>query len=386
VGFCALVKRDASPDVLEELGAFPTFQQGIHDTAALNPYPAEWGTLRGMYDFLGSNDRFARDLEAGLQGRVGAGDVVFLPNATPRQILGLALLLRKNPVYRLLHYVLLMRYSVNLAMGPITARKNHLDSETAQQYAFSFEKLLAAGAPGAIRLTTDSRELADEYARLAKRPVEVLPIPHTSHEVDSVPPVGVPTKSKTKLRAVFLGDARDEKGFELLPALARACAHEPWASRTELVLQAYVSSEYHMPMGTVIEELSKLKASNVHLIGEALGADAYQYLLASADLVLLPYDALTYRSRTSGPFMEAICAGKPVVVPAKSWMAAQLNGSGAGRTFVSGNSGDFVSAALGALQNHAEHARAAETLGKQYREFHNPANFVRALLTPSLPK
>jgi glycosyltransferase involved in cell wall biosynthesis len=103
-------------------------------------------------------------------------------------------------------------------------------------------------------------------------------------------------------------------------------------------------------------------------------------LLTSADVVLLPYDALTYRSRTSGPFVEAICAGKPVVVPAQSWMSTQLGSSGAGRTFVSGNSGDLTSALLGVLQNHAQHAEAAQALGQKFREYHNPENFIRQLM------
>ena len=380
VGFCALVKRKAESDVLDELDGSPVFHRGIHDTSEENPYPQEWGGLRATYDFLGSNDQFARDLEAGIRGRASTGDVIFLPNATPRQILGVALLLKKSPIYRLLRFVLMLRYSVNLASGPINARKNNLDKETAEQYAFSLEKLMSTAPAGSVRLTTDSQELAKEYRALAKRPVEVLPIPHTSNEGLGAPTAGVPTKNKSKLRIVFLGDARDEKGFELLPAVAKACSQEPWLSRVELVFHAYVSSHYHLKMGMVIEEMSKTKARNLQLVTSSLGAEAYHYLLASADLVLLPYDALTYRSRTSGPFVEAICSGKPVVVPAQSWMSTQLGNSGAGKTFVSGNATDLVNAVLAVLQDPARYAKAAEEFGRTFREYHNPANFVRELL------
>lgn len=380
VGFSALIKSEAVAEVLGELDGVPTFEQGIHDDAAQNPFPSEWGPLRGMYDFLGSNDHFARALEAGLRNRAATGDVVFLPNATPRQILGVALLLKKSPLYRMLKFVLLLRYSVNIAFGPIQARKTQLDKETAERYVFCFEKLFQVAPSGTVRLTTDSEELAKEYAALAKRPVEALPIPHTANEADSGPLAGLPTKNNSKLRIVFLGDARDEKGFELLPAVAKACAQEPRASRVELVFQAYVSSGYHSKMNEVILDLGKLKAPNLRLIESPLSAEAYQHLLASADLVLIPYDALTYRARTSGPFVEAVCAGKPVIIPAQSWMSTQLGNSGAGRTFLSGNAGDLVGAVVTAIQNHAALAEAAQELGKKFREFHNPENFVRRLM------
>ncbi|ATC65877.1 hypothetical protein CMV30_19055 [Nibricoccus aquaticus] len=378
-GFSALVKQKAAADILSELDGVPLFRQGLHEDAAQNPYPAEWGHMRGMYDFLASNDRFARELEEGLQSRARSGEVIFLPNATPRQILGVALLLNKNPIYRLLRFVLMLRYSVNSGVGPINARKAFFDKETAEHYLFSFDKLAGVSAD-CVRLVTDSQELAKEYATLARRPVEVMPIPHTANEDAGAAVAGVPTKNKSKLRVVFLGDARDEKGFELLPALARACAQEPWLSKVELVFHAYISSHYHLKMGTVIEELSGVKARNLSLVKSSLSAAAYRHLLATADLVLLPYDSITYRSRTSGPFVEAICAGKPVVAPAQSWMSIQLGTSGAGKTFSSGNVGDFVAAVLAVLQNHATYATAAQELGCKYREYHNPENFVRQLV------
>jgi glycosyltransferase involved in cell wall biosynthesis len=379
--FQAFIKKTASSDILRDLDGHAVFEHGLHGEGGQNPYPQEWGTVRAMYDFLASNEQFARELEQGLQGRAGAGDVVFLPNATPKQILGLALLLKKSPIYRQLRYVVLLRYTVNLASGPITARKNHLDRETAEQYVFSFDKLLSVDPCGSVRLVTDSEELAKEYTTLAKRQVHVLPIPHTSIPAQTGTNPGIPSRSRSKLRVVFMGDARDEKGFQLLPAVVRACSKEPWASRVEFVIQAFVSSHYHMAMGAVVEELLQLKAANLHLVTTSLSASAYQHLLGTADLVLLPYDALTYRARTSGPFVEAICAGKPVVVPKQSWMSLQLGDSGAGRTFISGNAGDLVAAVQGAIQNHAVHLAAAETLSKRFREYHNAENFIRQLST-----
>lgn len=380
IPFAALIKKSAAPDVLSALAADEAFSFGIHEDSTLNPYPPDWGGIQSTYDFLLSNDHFARELEAGLGRTATSSDVIFVPNATYRQILGIALLLRKNPIYQSLHFVLLLRYSVNIASGLITERKISLDKETADRYSISIEKLQAVDQGGMVRLATDSAALAKEFGAYSKRPLEVLPIPHTAHGVSTSMPDDIPAKAPQKLRVVYLGDARDEKGFELLPAVVRASTRVELAARVEFVLQVFISSIYHHRMAPAIDELIKLNLPNVHLIRNALSANSYRALLESADLVVLPYDALTYRARTSGPFVEAICADKPVVVPKQSWMSAQLGESQAGETFLSGNAQDFVRAVMAALANMSVHAEAAKDLGKRFREYHNPTTFIKQLM------
>jgi glycosyltransferase involved in cell wall biosynthesis len=376
--FGALIREGAPTDVLTALSAHGAFSQGIHEEGAQNPFPAEWGSIRATYDFLRSNDYFARELEAGLAETGRPFDCVFLPNATPRQMLGLALLLRRNPIFRTLQYVLILRYSVYIPSGPLADRKTVLDKESAERYATAIEKLQSADYTGAVRFTTDSAGLAKEFSSYSKRPIEVLPIPHTLHPPSAVPPGEIPPKDPLKIRVIFLGDAREEKGFELLPAAVRACTQE---ASVEFVFQAFISSHHHNRMALVIEELVGMKLPQLHLVRSPLSPDAYHALLDSADLVLIPYDAATYRSRTSGPFVEAICAGKPVVVPRDSWMSAQLGSSRAGATFKSGIAVDFERAVIGVLAALPDHAAAAAEMGRQFRAFHNPSSFLSHLLT-----
>lgn len=380
IPFASLIKKSSAPDVISALGGEAAFSFGIHEDSTLNPYPPDWGGLHSTYDFLLSNDHFAKELEAGLGRKATCSDVIFVPNATHRQILGVALLLRKNPIYQTLRFVLLLRYSVHAASGPITERKSTLDKETAERYALAIEKLQVADQAGMVRLATDSATLAKEFGAYSKRPLEVLPIPHTSQSASTSPSDDIPPKALQKVRVVYLGDARDEKGFELLPAVVRAFARVDLSARVEFVLQGFISSLYHLRMAYVIDELIKLNLPNVHLIRNALSADSYRALLESADLVALPYDALTYRARTSGPFVEAICAGKPVIVPQQSWMSTQLGESRAGETFISGNAQDLVRAVLAAVSNISVHTEAANELGKRFREYHNPTSFIKQLM------
>jgi glycosyltransferase involved in cell wall biosynthesis len=134
-------------------------------------------------------------------------------------------------------------------------------------------------------------------------------------------------------------------------------------------------------MSRAIAELETLKDGNrVRLVGGPLSSESYQALLESADLVLVPYDAATYRSRTSGPFVEAICADKPVVIPSQSWMSAQFGKIRAGETFESGNGKDLVRAVVTTLENLPAYARAAALLGAEFRAYHNPETFVAHLV------
>ncbi len=381
-GWRALVKKSARPDVLAALSAAPCFTQGIHEDSPLNPYPPEWGSIRATYDFLLSNDHFAQELAAGLATAARVGDLVFLPNATPRQMLGLALLLKKHPLFLHLRYVLVLRFSVFAATGPLSDRKLILDKDAGEKYAMAINLLAATDTVGCVRFATDSTELAKEYESLAKRPVEVLPIPHTAPSFNSTPPFPpeVPAKKPGVLRVIFLGDAREEKGFELLPALLRASAQNPALPPVEFVFQAFISSPYHARLQATIDQIDQLNLPHVHLLRTALSTETYEALLHSADLVLIPYDSGTYRARTSGPFIEALCADKPVVAPRNSWMALQLNHSPAGVTFNSGQPADLARAVHSALQNLPAHTTAAAELGQKFRAFHNPENFLTQLM------
>lgn len=383
-GFVALVSAEAPGEVRQALSAHGLFSQGVHEEFRLNPYPEEWGNIRATYDFLRSNDLFLQELAAGLAGRARSGDTVFLPNATPRQLLALALLLSRYPLYRTLRFVLVLRYSCYTPSGPLAQRNLLLDKGTAERYGMALEKLQQADPGGAVRLATDSQELAAEYQPYFRRAIEVLPIPHTLCHAPGDLPADLPAKSPGKIRIVFLGDARDEKGFEFLPAVVRACADGTGPSAVEFVFQAFISSPHHQRMARTIDELSQLESSQVHLVRRSLLPDEYQTLLSSADLVLLPYDAATYRARTSGPFVEAICADKPVVIPQQTWMCTQLGDSRAGQTFLPGDVPDLIRATRALLADLAGHTAAAGRLGRQFREHHNPQNFLRHLMPDEL--
>ncbi len=372
----SLIAEEADETVRQALAGEPVFTQGVHGVTEGNPYPPDWPGLRASYEFLVGNSLFADELEEGLTRRGRLGSTVFLPNATPGQLLGLALVLQRNPLLRTLNYVVLLRYTVQVGVGPLAQRKAVLDKDTAERYSLCFARLAAVGTTR-IRLVSDSAILAKEYEALAKRPVEVMPIPHTHTAPQGGPFSTWPEKKAGVRRLVFLGDAREEKGFELLPGLVKALAHLPGV---EFVFQAYVSSAYHERMNLVIVELERLRRPNLHLVKQALSPEAYAALLHSADAVLLPYDAVTYQGRTSGPCMEALCLGKPVVVSRGTWMTHLIGTHDVGVTFNSGQPADFARATQQLLQQFPRYSREAVAFSAALKVRNNPSTFVENLL------
>ena len=84
--------------------------------------------------------------------------------------------------------------------------------------------------------------------------------------------------------------------------------------------------------------------------------------LARCTMVLLAYEAQPYKALTSGVFTEAASLGKPVVVPAGTWMAEKIaEGYGVGMAFEGPAAASVAEVILQAL-------RSADQLGATARE------------------
>jgi glycosyltransferase involved in cell wall biosynthesis len=84
--------------------------------------------------------------------------------------------------------------------------------------------------------------------------------------------------------------------------------------------------------------------------------------LARCTMVLLAYEAQPYKALTSGVFTEAASLGKPVVVPAGTWMAEKIaEGFGVGMAFEGPAAASVAEVILQAL-------RSADQLGATARE------------------
>ena len=98
-----------------------------------------------------------------------------------------------------------------------------------------------------------------------------------------------------------------------------------------------------------------------------------------ADAVLCPYSKVRYQT-TSGPFTEALAAGKPVMTVRDTWMSDQLAHFGAGVICQSQKPETMMHAILQLKRDYSALSRKALETRSAWVSFHNPQNFLRELI------
>jgi glycosyltransferase involved in cell wall biosynthesis len=319
--------------------------------------------LPGRLNLWRTNRSFYDDLCRGLSGtELTPGSVVFGHMITSRQLLGWAWWCRRLPAATAPQVVLLLRYQAAFYRDGVSME------------AFRLLELAARNRP--IRLATDSARLARHYRRLTTLPIEVLPIPHTV-EAAPAPPGRGPGRP---LRLVSLGNARDEKGIlEILQAI-RLLEKKRVAGSLEFVLQC--NHPWPDAVARAIDQFASACPANVRLIREVLDSDAYYRELSLADVVLAPYWRSIYDARTSGVFLEAWAAGKPVITTDNTWMSDQLQGSGAGIACPDRNPAALARAIADIQRDYDTYARRAAAASATCRQWHNPDSLVALLAGP----
>ena len=130
------------------------------------------------------------------------------------------------------------------------------------------------------------------------------------------------------LRAVYLGDARDVKGYHHLPPLIDELRAAYIATGR---LAFAIQSNFNILGGEeraaqARARLETMRGEGVTLYEEPLSTEQYCQLLHSADLLLLPYDATYYYACSSGILVEALALGIPVLASGGGWLSQQFAG------------------------------------------------------------
>ena len=312
---------------------------------------------------------FKRDLERLLAiAGVGPDDHVLLGTAHARETLAVQLVAAQLGAERAPTFHLEFRHS--LYKGE-PMQEELEPSQNLRLYRACFSLYEQGGRSPKMKFYTDTEELARDYGRVGKVPFGVLPIPFRSELIAN------PRMPAQALRLAFLGEARDEKGFHWLPKLIdRLMDDYLRPGRARFLLQANVSAPQFNPLSSqIIDRLRRYSAEHVELFGldAPLDPDEYYSLVSRADVVLLPYDRDRYRACSSGALAEAVAGGRPVVVPASSWLSSQIP-LGAGETFHDFES--FVEAVKRVIDNYDAYRSHAEEVRSDWSARHSPDRLV----------
>lgn len=246
------------------------------------------------------------------------GDVVFIPTLDEAEMLGLLNYFRRDPRSKQATWHLLFRRNIYLGRDPEYSAQD--ESLRPLRNAFRYFREQLSGQ--SVHFYTDTEQLTTQYNRLGSFTFQTLPIP--VGEDYSVP--ASPQEDHVPLCIAYVGDARSEKGYHYLPHIVQ----DLWADYVEAGRVRFaIQSNYNVPQGepaavVARAQLQSFPCDKVNLILDPLSTEAYRELVLGSDVILVLYDRDNYYARSSGIFAEALVAGKPVVIPAGTWMALQL--------------------------------------------------------------
>ncbi len=314
--------REISGGLGGSLSIVPAFRWRLYDRLL---DPARFGLIAKAVNLLASGYFLLRDWsKARLSDLVDGNTIVFVPNCMEFMVPSLSVLFRKHQKGGDPRLVFLFRRDPG-------------------SWARNAGKLLRPMVRRGAVMATDSELLAKRYEEATGLPFVVFPMPHmdSGRDRESGNPDG------SSLRVAYLGDARMEKGIDVLAEAIGGLENELRDGRVSFVIQCHMviaEEETKRALG-LLKERAQMFPRSVELLEHPLSTEEYYTLLHSCDAVILPYRRREYAARTSGILAEAIAAGKPVIVTEGTWMSEQTSGHGAALTFRDGE-GMGLSAAV----------------------------------------
>jgi glycosyltransferase involved in cell wall biosynthesis len=292
--------KQISPRIAEPLKAKPVFRVG--------PYGGFFGASCSIGRCLYSNAITAEDLK-GAPDPVGPDDLVFFHTVSDDQLIAIATWLAEIPEQARPRVEVLLRFHPEVHPDP----KSRLAS-----YAIGMGAL--ALLSGWVSFSTDTERLSAWFERNNGIFCRVVPIPH-------LPRMHAAEDNKAAVPVVaYIGDARADKGFTLLPALASLLLERKTPVR--LLVQAG-GTTLGPAESEVADQLDRMPEI-AKVVRGSLRTAEYHKLFTRASIILLPYEQARYAYGTSGVFAEAMAAGKPTITTADTWMtdeARRLGGA-----------------------------------------------------------
>ena len=248
-------------------------------------------------------------------------------------------------------------------------------------YRDAFHRIETSVCRDKILLAADSEQLVSEYSLINPTLIfHLAPIPHAvvhGNDRDTLARI----KAGDRIRIGYVGEARINKGFDLLPRLLARAKDMRLVDSIELHVHAFCGE----PAAPFYRRtLSGLRHPAAFLYHHPMDDKEYSDFLARLDVVVLPYTIDNYHSQTSGVFAEAMASGKIVVVPKGTWLSTQLRRYGGGVAFNPIDCEDFANETLRIVSEPLPYARAAAERAPLWRHFHN-ADRLMHLLSGQIP-
>lgn len=231
--------------------------------------------------------------------------------------------------------------------------------------------------PNKVKFYTDTQQLVDRYNSLSAVKLIEIPVPFRQEILQQ----NIVSKIKNQpLHLVYLGDARIEKGYLYLPNIVADLWEDYLVTKK---VKITIQSNFNINTGEKGILASRLKLEEypqdmVKVIKNPMTTEEYYQLLISADLLVIPYDVSSYRYRTSGVLTESLAAGKPVIIPANSWLASQVDENRGG---IYQHPQEISETIIKVINNISEYQKNAQEFSIDWRKKHSPDSLIDCLLS-----
>ena len=364
-----LAARDCIPSIRQILPVEPIFRRLPMEGSTWNNRVAR--AFAGYASLASNYARFSSDLAAADLGGVNARWIMFLENAHQFNLLAWARWVRRFRPGSAPAFAVMLRYSYFDVRRQRWRKSGHL-------VRLALRTLEKASLVHRVRLVADSQELANQYRSLTRLPVGLLPTPLTC----DLPSQNQAPRSSSggNINVLLPGRPSFSKGIATLATAIERLADKRQLSGLTFTLQDYQTFLREPELGRAIAALRQLNLPGVHIVPKPLGEEEYNRMMSDADVVVLPYFQEDYCTMVSGPFVEALALGKPVVVTEGTWMSGQLARFGAGTTVRDRDADDLARAICAVRDNYRQLAELAAARSGSWIAYHNPQNFVNELL------
>lgn len=337
-----------------------------------------WKQLGRVYGFSSATQRLFR--KYGFQD----GDIVFLSSTNDFDMVGLSEFWVRCPMAARAAWHL--QFHSQLVKGFWAGSDSQL--ERMAELREHFQELLARAPHLRPYWYTPTPPLAEQYRQLDIGPV------HALMDFVSVPrhvPRTEPVSPAAPLRVVCAGEMRIGKSGHMLKMLVRELARSEFADgRLQVWVQAkntqgLLRMSEGRPWVTALPQgpLPPATAKLVH-VPHPLSTSDYIRLMELANVGLLPYRADSYGPRCSGVQVEYLASGIPVVVPAQTWMAMELEQVGGGPQHAPGlaarDDHDYPRLLLEIVDRFEEFQARALRAAPEYARQHSPEAVLDFLL------
>lgn len=325
--------------------------------AALPTKGLWWRSSYTRTEFLEHARAMREELSLALNDQKKPPDLLILPCCDAVQIDAVAGYYGRStriPSPHLLIWLLFTPHHYKLVDDPSAAAQ-------VNEYREAFTALRRSiGDDRKITVACETAAMAAAYSSIIGLEVEVAPCPNLAGagrrkiRQDKAPVV----------RIVTLGHANSVKGYHLLPeAIARVLGRD---SHAAFFIHGTFENADSGDGPAIFGALSEL-GSRVVTSNEVLPPSEYRSRLVEADILMLPYDRMTYETRGSGLFNEAREIGIPVVATRGCAFAQPAFDEGWGVEIAERSSMGLAEAILTALQRLPALTAQAEEAARRYQ-------------------